>query len=174
MSNNKKKGNPIVMGVMMLGGAIAALWQNEFRFDYHKAASETVFVERISSLEDNAIFSHTGDMDQSLTLKREYAQEFIGYLIVMRRAEIYAWDRDEDDDGVTWSKEWMSNLESNSCNRGLRQEQTFFRSSYLLYTTKVACPQKPLKIPHPEQLLRSEFIARFADQFPEHKNKHNS
>ena len=114
MSNNKKKGNPIVMGVMMLGGAIAALWQNEFRFDYHKAASETVFVEHISSLEDNAIFSHTGDMDQSLTLKGEYAQEFIGYLIVMRRTEIYAWDRDEDDNGVTWSKEWMSNLESKS------------------------------------------------------------
>ena len=123
MSTKKKmKGNPVVMGVIMLGGAIAALWQNEFRFDYHKAASEAEFVERISSLEDNAIFSHTGGMDQSLKLKGEYAEEFIGYLTVRRRAEIYAWDRDEDDDGVTWSKKWMSNLESNRRNRGLKKE----------------------------------------------------
>lgn len=122
MSIKKTKGNPIIIGGVMLGGAIAALWQNEFRFDYHKAASETEFVEHISNLEDNAIFSHTGDMDQSLKLKGDYAQEFIGYLTVRRRAEIYAWDRDEDDDDVTWSKEWMSNLEGNRRNRGLRKE----------------------------------------------------
>ncbi|MGH1429423.1 MAG: TMEM43 family protein [Arenicella sp.] len=128
MATKKKKGNPVVVGLIMLGGAIAALWQNEHRFDYHKAASETAVVERIHSLEENNLFSHTGDMDQGLVIKGEYVEKFTGYLQVRRRAEIYAWERDEDDDGVTWSKKWMSSLESNSRNKGLTKEflsQTF-------------------------------------------------
>lgn len=123
MAKKKKKGNPIIVGLIIVGGSIAALWQNEHRFDYHKAASETIVVEQVSSLERDSIFSHTDGMDQSLVLDGEYVQEFSGYLQIKRQAEIYAWDRDEDSDGdVTWSKRWMSNLESNNRNRNLTKE----------------------------------------------------
>jgi uncharacterized membrane protein YebE (DUF533 family) len=61
-------------------------------------------------------------MDQGLTLVGKYVQSFTGYLEVRRSAEIYAWDRDEDDDGVSWSKEWMSHLENNERNKGLKKE----------------------------------------------------
>jgi len=122
MATRKKKGNPIIIGLIILGGSIAALWQNEHRFDYHKAASKTPVVERIGSLEDNSLFSHTGEMDQSLVLKGQFVRKFTGYLQVRRRAEIYAWERKEDDDSVSWSKTWMSSLESNSRNNGLKKE----------------------------------------------------
>ncbi len=118
----KKKGNPIIVGLVMLGGSIAALWQNEHRFDYYKAASDTAVVEQVSRLKSDDIFSYTGDMDQRLVLDGEFVQEFTGYLKIQRRAEIYAWERDEDDDGVSWSKKWMSSLEGNSRNSGLRKE----------------------------------------------------
>ena len=122
MATKKKKGNPIVVGLIMLVGSIAALWQNEHRFDYHKAASDTAVVERISSLEPNKLFSHTSDMDQGLVLNGEFVEEFTGYLQIRRRAEIYAWERDEDDDSVSWTKKWMSSLENNSRNSNLTKE----------------------------------------------------
>ena len=122
MTNKKKKRNSIFVGFVIFVGSIVALWQNEHRFDYHKAASETVVFERVESLEEDDLFSHSGSMDQSLVIEGEFVQTFTGYLQVHRRAEIYAWDRDEDDDRVTWSKRWMSRLENNSRNADLRQE----------------------------------------------------
>lgn len=118
----KKKDNGIVFGIILLGASIMAIWKNEHRFDYYKAAKATAPVESIEALADGSLFSHTGPMDQGLTLKGKYVDSFEGYLQVTRTAEIYAWDRDEDDDGVSWSKEWMSSLESNERNEGLNKE----------------------------------------------------
>ncbi len=122
MAKRKKKGNPIIFGLIILGAAIGVLWQNEHRFNYYKAAEKTVPVEEIGGLAPDTLFSHTEAMDQSLTLKGYYVDAFEGYLEVHRRAEIYAWDRDEDDDGVTWTKKWMSSLEQNNRNKDLRKD----------------------------------------------------
>ena len=110
MAETKKKGNPLVVGLILLGASIGALWKNEHRFDYYKAARATEPVQTVGDLASGDLFSHTGKMDQDLTLKGKYAQTFQGFLEVHRSAEIYAWDRDEDDDSVTWSKEWMSSV----------------------------------------------------------------
>ncbi|MFK7851835.1 MAG: TMEM43 family protein [Akkermansiaceae bacterium] len=127
-ARKKKKGNGIIFGLVLMGISIGAIWKNEHRFDYYKAAKATVAVEAVDALNPGALFSYTGEMDQDLTLKGEYVQSFEGFLTVKRSAEIFAWDRDEDDDGVTWSKEWMSNLQSNDRNKGLEKK---FRSTTL-------------------------------------------
>ncbi len=118
----RKKGNGILFGLILLGASIVAIWKNEHRFDYHKAARDTTAVDAIAQLSPGDLFSHTGSMDRELTLEGRYVRSFQGYLEVRRSAEIYAWDRDEDDDGVTWSKKWMSHLENNERNEGLRKK----------------------------------------------------
>jgi len=121
MARRKKKGNPIIVGLIFLGGSIGALWKNEHRFDYYKAARATKQAQTIDQLASGSLFSFTGAMDQNLTMDGHYVQSFEGFLEVTRLAEIYAWNRDEDDDGVTWSKEWMSSLQNNSRNQGLNK-----------------------------------------------------
>jgi hypothetical protein len=122
--SRKKKNGPIgvLLGLVIAFLALAALWKNETRFDYHRAAMET---QVIASCEDDArgsSISLTGKMDQMLEMKGEYVESFTGFLVVDRDAEIFAWDRDEDDEGhVTWSREWMSRVESNSRNSGIEQ-----------------------------------------------------
>jgi hypothetical protein len=117
-----KKGNGILFGLILLGGALGAIWKNEHRFDYYKAARDTSPIESRDQLVSGRLFSYSGEMQQDLLLVGRYVESFTGYLEVRRRAEIYAWDRDEDDDGVTWSKRWMSSLEHNERNRGLTKE----------------------------------------------------
>lgn len=117
----KKKGNGILFGLILMGISIMGIWKNEHRFDYFKAARDTAPVETVGSLAPGTLFSHTGGMDQSLRLKGKYVQSFEGYLEIDRVAEIYAWDRDEDDEGVTWTREWMSYLQNNERNEGLKK-----------------------------------------------------
>lgn len=118
----RKKGNGIVFGLVLLGASIGGIWKNEHRFDYFKAARDTVPADTVDGLAAGALFSHTGRMDRDLTLEGHYFESFVGYLKVDRIAEIYAWDRDEDDDGVSWSKEWMTSLERNERNEGLTKQ----------------------------------------------------
>ncbi len=126
MAETKKKGNPLILGLILLGASIGAIWKNEHRFDYYKAAEATDPAESVGDLAPDHLFSHTGKMNQELTLEGHYVQSFQGYLEVRRSAKIYAWDRDEDeDDGVSWSKEWMSSLQDNQRNKDLRKLLTF-------------------------------------------------
>lgn len=129
----KKKGNGVLFGLVLMWFSIGGIWKNEHRFDYFKAARDTVAVESVDGLSPGMLFSHTGTMDRRLRLKGQYVRMFEGYLEVSRNAEIYAWDRDEDDDGVTWSKEWMSYLQSNDRNKGLKKRlnsKTFAPPNY--------------------------------------------
>ncbi|MFK7768028.1 MAG: TMEM43 family protein [Mariniblastus sp.] len=121
----KDKKNGVVgflMGPTIIFMALTALWKNETRFDYYRAAARTTAVSSVDEASDNQLISHTGSMDRGLTIHGEYVKSFEGYLTVSRSAEIYAWDRKKDsDDHVTWSKRWMSNVERNSRNSGIRQ-----------------------------------------------------
>ncbi len=122
----KKKNNPfagLIFGPLFIGVSVMALWQNEHRFDYHKAAQKATAVAQVEALEPGQVFSYTGGMDRGLTMEGRYVEFFTGYLTVRRQAEIYAWDKDEDSDGdTTWSLEWMSSVEQNSRNSGVQQQ----------------------------------------------------
>lgn len=121
----RKKNNPLaalVFGPALVVGSVMALWQNEHRFDYHKAAKSTQEVFEVQALSPDQVFSFTGPMDQSLTIPGHYVESFTGFLTVKRRAEIYAWDEDEDSDGNTdWDREWMTSVQSNSRNSEVKQ-----------------------------------------------------
>jgi len=122
-SKSKNKAGGFVVGPILVVLSLGALWKNETRFDYHKAAKKTGHVATLEQAVEGQNFSYSGEMDTSRTLSGKYIETFTGYLEIRRSAEIYCWDRDEDSDGdVTWRKTWMSSVESNSRNSGLRQE----------------------------------------------------
>ena len=111
----------IVLGPCLTVVSLCALWKNETRFDYHKAAAATTQVNSLSQAYPNQLLSFTGEMDQQLSYPGGYVDSFTGYLTVERNAEIYAWDEDRDDDHTTWTLRWMSSVESNSRNSGVTQ-----------------------------------------------------
>ena len=123
MSDRKKKNNPfaaILIGPAIGFVAVTALWHNEGRFNYYKAAKATTPVEALTSPGETV--SITGWMDQNLTLDGQYVTSFRGYLTVRRSAKIYSWEKDTDSDGgVTWDLRWTSYVESNSRNSGVTQ-----------------------------------------------------
>lgn len=114
--------------------SLSALWKNEVRFDYHQAAAATRPVAVAAALEEGQRFSFTGPMNQGLFMSGEYVVGFTGYLLVDRQAEIYAWSESKDsDNNVTWKLRWMSRLEDNSRNAGVRQllsSRRFMPDSY--------------------------------------------
>ena len=121
----KKKDNPLV--AILLGPAIAfvamtALWHNEGRFDYYKAAKATTPVGVGGSYQEGATVSMTGPMDRELTLAGDYVSSLVGYLTVRRSAQIYSWEENKDSDGdVGYSLGWNSHVESISRNHGVHQ-----------------------------------------------------
>lgn len=122
-SRTKTKAADYIRGPILTVVAVSALWKNETRFDYFKAASNAVHAPSLPQSSEERVLSYTGDMDQSLELSGQYIETFTGYLIVYRSAWIYCWDREQDDDGfVTWSMEWMSSVENNSRNKGVEQK----------------------------------------------------
>ena len=87
MSNRRKKQSPfaaILMGPALGFVAVTALWHNEGRFDYYKAARATTPVEAPGSGGESGTVSITGWMDQDLTLAGDYVESFQGYLAVSR------------------------------------------------------------------------------------------
>lgn len=188
----KKKGNGIIFGLAMMWFSIGGIWKNEHRFDYFKAARDTVAVESVDGLAPGILFSHTGTMDQSLQLKGQYVRLFQGYLEVSRNAEIYAWDRDEDDDGVTWSKKWMSSLQTNDRNKGLKKRlnsKTFAPPKYQISELSVqrediqfvdsrkAIPPSELSLTRKgrnQGLVPEEEYFYLAKASPDGESRHNS
>ena len=133
----RKKNNPLVgilVGPVLGFFAVTALWHNEGRFDYYKAARATTPIGDDGSYEEGVTVSLTGAMDQALTQDGDYVRSFRGYLTVRRSAEIYAWEEDEDSDGsVTYSLAWNSSAESISRNSDVEQylaSRTFTPDEY--------------------------------------------
>jgi hypothetical protein len=130
----KNRWAGFIVGPAMVFIALGAIWKNETRFDYHQAAKKTEAVQTRDQLISGQNFSYTGPMDQQLVIEGDYVDSFTGYLMVQRSAEIYAWDKDTDSEGhTTWSRRWMSSLESNSRNSGIRQELSSNRFTPMEY-----------------------------------------
>ena len=124
MAEKDKKSNPLISvatGSLVLIVALVALWKNETRFDYYRAAREARVVTSLDEAVNGEAICYTGPMDQSLTLTGDYVESFTGYLTIDRDAEIYAWDEERDDDSVTYRLRWMNRVESNSRNRDVQQ-----------------------------------------------------
>ncbi|MEL7336728.1 MAG: hypothetical protein AAFN70_11065, partial [Planctomycetota bacterium] len=127
MARRNKSKNGWIVGVLtaplIVCAGISALWCNEVRFDYYKAAKNTVVAESLQGTAQENI-STTGAMNQASELSGEYVEQFVGFLQVNRRAEIYAWHEDDSDDDrpTQWDRRWMSRLENNHRNNRLSQK----------------------------------------------------
>ncbi len=137
MASKKKNSvlGTILLAPVLIIGSILALWENEDRFDYHKAAQETLPVQTPAQGAANKTISFTGQLDTSIPITGEYGERFNGFHIVERRAEIYSWEETEDDDKTTWTLDWYSEVEDNSRNQRLRQrlsDATLYAPKYLI------------------------------------------
>lgn len=144
MAEGKKKGSPSVIYLILLGCSIGAIWKNEHRFDYYQEAKATEPAESVGDLTADHLFSYTGSMDQDVTWKGSYVQYLKGFLEVSRSAEIYAWKRTRNENGVSWRKEWMSVLQKNSRNKDFKKLLTSFRfrpKTYQVAELKIASKQ---------------------------------
>ena len=112
----------MIAGPLIAFASMFALYANETRFDYHRAATEATVMDSPGPEFVDERVAYTGAMDPSLVLSGEYVESFTGFLIVRRDAEIYAWSERQEDDRTVWDREWMDRLESNSRNSGLTQE----------------------------------------------------
>lgn len=124
----------LLVGPILLVGALTALWKNETRFDYSQAAAGTTAITAPADTASGEVISLTGDMDQQLTYAGEYVESLTGYLTVSREAEIYAWKKSTDsNDNTTWELKWMNYPQSNHRNSGVRQQLSssqFFPDEY--------------------------------------------
>ena len=124
MARNKGKNgwSGVLLGPAIVFFALAALWKNETRFDFYKAASNAKEINSLSEANSGDLISATGKLDPNLAIQGEYVEGFVGYTLVRRHAQIYCWHEDKDDEGTDWRLEWRSSVESNSRNHGIRQE----------------------------------------------------
>ena len=117
----KSRNLDLLVGPVLVCAGLLALWENEGRFDYHRAAVESFAT--VSPLEptEKETASFTGTL-APFALQGRYVKDLEGYLFLEEEAEIYSWHRSEDDDGhVTWRSGWYDSVESNSRNSGLVQ-----------------------------------------------------
>jgi hypothetical protein len=154
--DRKNKIGGVVFGVGLIAFSMTALWKNETRYNYYRSARTTTPIDSIGTAASGTLFSYTGNPDQNLTIEGDYIQQFVGYLIVWRSAEIYSWVENEDDDGnVTYSRGWHSSIDSNSRNAGIRQvlkNQTLKPSEYRIDDLSIVSKQiefveSPIRIP---------------------------
>ncbi len=131
----------ILMPPAIVFAGIVALWENEGRFNYYQEANDSIVITSAASAPANQTIAITDDLVTDIPIPGEYVEQFIGYHLVNRRAEIYSWDESEDSDGHTqWKKGWYSHLDNNSRNRDLRQtlsSRTLYAPKYQLGELKI-------------------------------------
>ncbi|QDU56441.1 TMEM43 family protein [Aeoliella mucimassa] len=116
------KFGAILAGPAIVCVGVLALWENEGRFDFHKAARQATVVADPAEASQHDTFALTGQLETKMPIQGYYVEGFTGYYRVDRNAEIYCWDRDEDSDGdVTWREKWMSSVDNNSRNSGIKK-----------------------------------------------------
>jgi len=130
-----KKRNGLIGGPLIIMVAIIALWKNEGRFDYHKAAKNAkVLTDRSLSTAGKPI-AYTGTLGD-FTLGGRYIEAIPGYYQIREFAQIYCWERKEDSDGGTrWTKGWYTSVQRNGRNEGLQQtlrNGLFSKQTYLI------------------------------------------
>ncbi|MFT6108353.1 MAG: hypothetical protein ACJA2W_001265, partial [Planctomycetota bacterium] len=99
-SNGKGKYSGFVFIPVLIGGGILALWENEGRFDYAKAAADARAIPTSSDARGEEPISLTGPLPPGATLTPQYLEELTGWLEVSATAEIYCWDDESDEDDM--------------------------------------------------------------------------
>ena len=100
---------------------VLALWENEGRFDYHAAARKARVVTSAEQGATADSVALTGDLDTAIAVPGEFVEQFPGYLVVDRRAEIYSWNETRRDNRSEWKQGWYGSLQNNSRNRALNK-----------------------------------------------------
>ncbi|WP_425398885.1 TMEM43 family protein [Aeoliella sp.] len=121
---SKKKNNPFaafLIGPIFVCVGVLALWENEGRFNFYKAAKNAT-VAPAGDAPVGEPFATTDALDTQIPIAGHYVEQFVGFHRVNRHATIWSWEKDEDSDGnTTWDLGWHSSVESNSRNSGIRQ-----------------------------------------------------
>lgn len=119
--SSNRLGSALVAPVVVFAGMLA-LWENEGRFDYASAARDSAVAASPYRAPPGEAHSLTGDLVTDIPIPGEYVEQFTGYHVVSRRAEIYSWREIEEDGSISrWEKDWYGDLEDNPRNRSLRQ-----------------------------------------------------
>jgi hypothetical protein len=119
--DNDSGGGNLIFGPILIVLSILALWYNEGRFDYARAARRTTEVHALKATEPDQTSSYTGALGEC-TIRGEYLAPLSGYYKIAGHAEIYSWYRSEDEDGVSWSEDWHSDCQGNDRNTGIQQQ----------------------------------------------------
>lgn len=141
----KDKNNPLaafLIGPAIVCVGVLALWENEGRFNFYKAARNARIVASPEEAQLGEAVSMTDQLETKMPIAGLYTKEFSGYYRVRRSAKIYSWERDEDSEGhVTWDQGWHSYVQDNNRNTGLRQTlstKTLFPAKYQLGELEIA------------------------------------
>lgn len=131
----------IIVGPGLFIASTLVLWENEGRYDYYRAARDARVIAEPGQAEPEEAVALSGSLEQGIPIEGEYVGRFVSYHRVTRRAEIYSWYEDEDDDGSsTWRRGWYGSLDPNSRNRGLHQrlgDRTLYPPTYRLGTLEI-------------------------------------
>lgn len=103
-----------------MGVSIITLWKNEGRFNYYRAAKEATVVSDVDYANPRKLNAYTGLL-QLEPLTGHYIEQYGRYYFIHERAQIFAWRRRKDSDGVSWSQRWQDTHQRNSRNANIRQ-----------------------------------------------------
>ena len=95
----QSKAGALLVGPGLVIGGVMALWQNEGRFDYYRAARAAVVIAAPSGAPPGEAVACSATLNTDIPIAGDYVTAFVGYHVVRRSAEIYSWKRSEDSDG---------------------------------------------------------------------------
>ena len=127
----------VLLGPGLVIAGMLALWENEGRFDYYKAAKNTVAVTDPYKDAGESV-SFTSKLNTRIPIHGEYLNKFVSYHMVSRHAKIYSWERRRK---TGYSLGWHSSVQNNERNSGLQQKLTskkFYPGRYELGGMKIA------------------------------------
>lgn len=121
-SSNDDRGKSLLAGPILVIAGVLALWQNEGRFNFYRAAQQAQVVSSHSTIPQNQVVAVSDQLLDDFSAGGKYVEPFKGYYYVDRKAEIYAWENYQDDGKSKWRKLWQTNLEHNSRNADFSQQ----------------------------------------------------
>ncbi|QDU89433.1 hypothetical protein Pla175_28230 [Pirellulimonas nuda] len=108
----------VATGSAIVVAGVLALWENEGRFDFYRAARDAPVVQSAADAAAVDTFSLTGEVDTQVPIEGRYVKPFASYLCVDRAASVCSWHKSGDSD---WKLSWGPSVPDNARNQGVKQ-----------------------------------------------------